>query len=344
MIRMRNLWLPAVAALLAAPGLLASGPVRWQAEIGPVPNTATTQAPGLAEVGTSSNPRVLLFWTRPKAFQIAYQSAISLRHNKWSPPSLVDSGKALTDASPSATVIGTAQVLVAWKNVGNPAIEYSVGTVGKGSVLAWGPPLTIPGAAASSGPAAFAVVSPDDVLVAWKAAAGTGIDYSLGQIGKSGAVRWGKIAAIPRADTTGSPSITEAVVGPRDTLEVYVFWRAPGERVDFSFATDMPELSKFSGPIALPPKVLTGDVPVATQIVDGKSLPLMVVYREAQGSELLYVTLNNGKLAGPFAVPRIRTTYGTALLYGLLAAVAPDQPLLPEPIDMEPFVHPCAGC
>jgi hypothetical protein len=334
-----------------APHVPLGAPVKWSAEIGPVPGAATNTAPALADVSLPGKASaLLLFWTGPaddnNGFRISYQTAINLAKNHWSLPALVVGGKAVTRNRPSAAPFasaGSGQVIVAWKSAGSPQVLYSLGQVGKGNTLSWSAISAIPGAATSAGPAVFQPLHSDAIVVAWKAATGNAVDDIVGLTEPAGGVKWGKVGVIPMASTTRPPTIAEASTGS-GSGRVYVLWQGPGTTgpVDYATTADPVSLApKWTSPRSLPSSVRTGAAPSAQAIGKSSSYPLLVVFRAQHGPALLYVTLaSNGKVTGPLGVPRIRSLNGTAISPGVLAAEAPD----PGSVFLEPFVRPCPGC
>lgn len=358
------------AAALSLPGTVGpaeatqliplSGPVTWSARLGPVPKADTHTAPALATITLpGGKTRRLLFWTGPVAgggvFQISYQTSISLRRNLWSGPGLVDSGKATTQARAAAAPIGatgSGQVIVVWNEAKASSILYSIGKAGKGTALTWGPTAAIPGAATSNGPAVFSALDSDTIIVVWKVISSDSIDFVVGKLAGSTAVKWGKIGVIKGAATTTTPAIAEANTG-KDAGALYVFWKTPGSlgRIDFAATTDpLPSVPKWTKPRPLPSKVRTPTAPSAQAIGKQLRFPLLIVFQRAGGSTLDYVTLGaHNEVAGPFAVPHIKSANGTAISPGVLAAQAPGTLAAarapdPENVFYEPFVRPCAGC
>jgi len=246
----------------------------------------------------------------------------------------------------AAAPIGTkssGQVIVVWKDVRTSRILYSIGTAGRGDRLAWKGILAIPGAATSDGPAVYRPQHSNVIIVTWKAARGSAIDFVVGLHTASGRVKWGKVGVIKGAATSTTPAIAEASTGGKSG-KVYVLWKAPGAAGPIDFATTADPVHgspTWSAPRALPHTVRTGAAPSAQALGKDKSYPLLVVFRALKGSALLYVTLaKDGKTTSPLAVPHIRSLNGTTISPGVLAAEAPD----PLNVFYEPFVRPCAGC
>ncbi len=332
------------------PGAPLAAPVKWSPELGPVPAAKTNTAPALANVSQGKNrSNLLLFWTGPSdpsGFEISYQRSISLRKDTWSPPAQVLFGKARTRSRPAAAPIGTqssGQLIVVWKDAANSRLLYSTGQEDKGGVVRWQGVQSVPGAAASAGPSVLQPLHSNIIVVTWKAASTGAVDYIVGFPGPSGAVRWGRVLAVPDATTAGTPAIAEASTSSQNG-DVYVLWRVPGStgRIDFAVALEPSRgIAKWSAPRVLPSSVRTGAPPSAQAIGQGSTFPLLVVFRARHGSALSYVTLGrDGKATSPLSVPHIRAFNGTGISPGLLAAQSPD----PGQVFYEPFVRACAGC
>jgi hypothetical protein len=334
----------------AAPARPRVAPVKWALEFGPVPGAVTNTAPALADVSLGQHrSSLLLFWTGPAAgtagFQISYQTSVNLRKNTWSKPNLVASGKSLTRARPAASPIGptaSGQVIVAWKDPADPRLLYAVGQESKDGVLSWSSVAAIPQAAAASGPSVYRPLHSNLIVVTWQAAGGHAVDYIVGFPTTAGEVKWEAPGSIPRAAATGTPAIAEASTGSQDGL-VYVLWRVPGSSGQLDFATtpdSQLRQAKWSAPRALPPSVRTGAPPSAQAL--GQSMttyPLLIVFRARHGTALSWTTLSaRGQVTKPQPVPRLRSSNGTAISPGVLAAQDPGN------VFYEPFVRPCAGC
>jgi hypothetical protein len=341
------------AACLALTGSAASAAsvkVKWSAELGPVPGAKTATAPALADVSLGKHGSSLqLFWTGPAdgtaGFHISYQTSISLRKDKWSSPGLVAFGKPLTRGRPAASPVGAAssgQVIVAWKNATGPRIWYAVGQERAGGALSWQNVLPIPGTAAAAGPAVYRPLHSNVIVVAWKAASGSALDYVVGSPDAFGDLTWGAIGTIPRAAAAGPPTIAEASTGAHNG-QLYAFWQAKGStgRVDFATAADHGSATlKWGHPHLLPGSVRTDATPSAQAIGPTLGYPLLVVFRDRPGATLSYVTLAaNGKVTGPVDVPHFRGTAGTAISPGVLASAES----VTHGVRYE-LVRPCAGC
>lgn len=359
-------FLPAVAGVITAVGLSLptalspavagprapmAAPVKWSAELGPVPNALTNTAPALATLSLPGRKtRLLLFWTDANGssgvFHIDVQTALRPRRNQWSRPALVDGGKTATLSRPAAAPIGkpgAGQVIVAWKLPASPQIFYSVGQAGQGSTLRWGGIFAVPGALTSDGPAVYSAQVSGAVIVVWKAAKGDAIDFIVGMPAGINGVKWGQTGQIPRAATTTTPAITEASTG-KGAGQILVVWKGTGRPAPIQFATTADPLRfspKWTAPRTLPAKVRTRAAPSAQAIGAGAAFPVLVVFQGVSGSTLFYVTMDrNGKVTGPFKVPQIRSVNGTAITPGILAAQAPD----PGKVFYEPYVRICPGC
>lgn len=342
---------PAPAATAtAAPARPQAAPVRWDPELGPVPGALTNTAPALASVSLASHrSSLLLFWTGPAegtaGFHISYQTSLNLRKNTWSKPNLVASGKPLTLTRPAASPIGptaSGQVIVAWKNPADHRLLYAIGQETKDGVLSWNPVAAIPQAAAASGPSVYRPQHSNLILVTWQAASGHAVDYIVGFPSPAGGVKWEAPGSIPRAAATGTPAIAEASTSSQDGL-LYVLWQLPGSSGQIDFATTPDSLlgqARWSAPRALPPSIRTGAPPSAQAL--GKSMttyPLLIVFRARRGAALSWTTLSaKGQATKPQPVPHLRSSNGTAISPGVLAAEDPGK------VFYEPFVRPCAGC
>jgi hypothetical protein len=349
---------PAIVTALATvcltwPGLAAAAPqaapVKWSPELGPVPGALTHTAPALAKVSTGKNSsRLLLFWTGPAdgtaGFHISYQTSLSLRKNTWSHPALVAFGKAVTRSRPAASPIGPAgsgQVIVTWKDPSDSRLLYAIGQEGKGGILSWGTVAPIPQAAAASGPSVYRPLHSNLIVVTWQAADGHAVDFIVGFPSPSGQLKWQAPGSIPRSAATGTPAIAEASTNSQSGV-LYALWQVPGSsgQVDFATAPDpVRDQPKWSAPRALPASVRTGAPPSAQAIGKELTYPLLVVYRARHGAALSYVTLSaKGQLTKPLPVPHLRSSNGTAISPGVLAAEDPGN------VFYEPFVRPCGGC
>jgi hypothetical protein len=338
-----------VSTATAAPTRPQAAPVKWSPELGPVPGASTNTAPALADVSVGKNrSNLLLFWTGPAdgtaGFHIAFSRSLSLRNNSWTKPGLVASGKPLTRSRPAASPIGgpaSGQVIVVWKDAADSHLFYSVGEENKNGALKWSGIAQIPGASAASAPAVYQPLHSNLIVVTWRAAAGHAVDYITGIPGVPGAVKWQDAASIPRAMATGTPAIAEVSTGGESGL-LYALWQVPGNSGQIDFAT-APEpvrgQAKWSTPRPLPASVKTAASPSAQAIGRNLTYPLLIVFRPPRGSALSYVTLSAGnKVTRPLAVPHLRSSNGTAISPGVLAAEDPGQ------IFYEPYVRPCAGC
>lgn len=341
----------ALSPAVAGPKVPMGAPVKWSAELGPVPKALTNTAPALATITLPGRrTRLMLFWTKANAsgggFNIAFQNSINLRRNRWSAPGLVDDGKATTLSRPAVAPIGktgAGQVIVAWKPPKNSQILYSIGRASTGNSLVWGPELPIPNAITSDAPAVYSAQHSGAVLVVWKAAKSDAIDFIAGISVGGSEVRWGQVGEIPRAATTTTPAIAEASTST-STGQIFVVWKGLGRAASIQFATttDPLQLSpKWSARHVLPATVKTGASPSAQAIGAGSTFPVLIVFRGVRVSTLFYLTLaRNDKITGPLRVPHIRSANGTAINPGVLAAQAPD----PGKVFYEPFVRACPGC
>ncbi len=349
---------PAVVTTLAVlclswPGLAAAAPaaapVKWSPELGPVPGARTHTAPALANVSTGKDKSsLLLFWAGPAdgsaGFHISYQTSLSLRKNTWSRPNLVAFGKALTRSRPAASPIGpqaAGQVIVAWKDPGDSRLLYAIGHEGKGGILAWSAVAPIPQAAAASGPSVFRPLHSNLIVVTWQAASGHAVDYIVGIPSPAGPVKWEQAGSIPRSAAAGTPAIAEVSTGSQNGL-LYVLWQLPGNSGQIDYAT-APEpvqgQAKWSFPHPLPRTVRTGAPPSAQALGKGLAYPLLVVFRALHGAALSYVTLSaKGQVTKPQPVPHFRSSNGTAISPGVLAAEDPGD------VFYQPFVRACPGC
>lgn len=357
-----------LGAATAAPKVPLSGPVKWAGKQGPVPKAIAHTAPALTTIVLPNDTaRRLLFWTGPSLsgneFPISYQTSISLRKNLWTAPNLVESGKAITNSRPAATpdfgLFGKTpgQVLVAWKEAKGSSILYSIGSAStKNTVLTWSSAKAVPGAATSSGPAAFTTFGAGDLLIVWKAATSDAIDFIVGNPLNQGGVSWGKVGTIAGAATTTTPAIAETLTGKQvgPVGEIFVLWKTPGRtgRIAFATTADSAKFSpKWTKPRSLPATVKTPSTPSAEAVGTNDMLPLLVVFGKPGSSTLEYVTMGGtGTLGGgPFKVPQLTSTSGTTIDSGVLAAAAPASAsaarfLDPDNIFYLPFVRPCAGC
>ena len=341
----------AVAAGMAAIGTaftaataipLGGAAVTWGPTRGPVPGAATHTAPALAllTVLPSKAKFRMLFWTGPGAgsagFDISYQRSISLRHNTWSSPVIVDKGSAITRDQPSVAALAPGKLIVAWKDATSSVIKYAIGSAAKGTSLKWSDPAVIPGAMTAASPAVFEPSHSHVVLAAWQTATGDSVDYAIGFV-VDDVVKW-KIATIGKAKATSAPVIAERDIASGTGL-LYVLWKGLGTSGPIDYATTHDPgagFLKWSGPRALPRSVSSTTAPAAEPGGTGTSYPLLVVY--GAGPSLLYVTLTKtGRTTTLAQVPRI--TGLAALNTGVLATDDPGNVNY-----MQPYVHICAGC
>jgi hypothetical protein len=355
---LRRSGLLAAAIVLAATAVAAAQatPVKWSAKAGPVPHALTTTSPALATVTFpgAKAADTLLFWAGPRVSgsgnQISYARSFSLSHNKWSLPATA--GKAITASAPAAapylsdlfSKFTASDVIVTWRT--GSEIQYEIGAAEQGGAISWGPVFSIPGARASDSPAVYSPLYSKAILVTWKAAGSSAVDYVIGSPGNgTGPVQWGPVAALPRAAASTSPSVAEASTGS-STGRLYILWRAAGNsgRIDYATTADplSPKIS-WTAPVALPPGDTTGAAPVAQAIgpfgaypPPAGRYPLLIVYRAPKGSRLLYVTLpQKGAVSAQRTVPSLTTQDSPALFNSVLAATDPGQLF---------YTRPCGGC
>jgi hypothetical protein len=351
---------PGLAAATAAPAAPAAparplaAPIKWSPELGPVPAAKTNAAPALADVTLGKHQSsLLLFWTGPAdgtaGARISYQVSLNLRKNTWSRPKLVASGKPLTRGRPAASPIGTpssGQVIVAWKDPAGSKLRYSVGQErkngqqGKNGTLSWSTVAPIPGAAAASAPSVYRPVHANLIVVTWQAASGHAVDYIVGLPSAKGTVTWEPVGTIRQSAATGTPAIADVSTGSKNDL-LYALWQVPGNtgRIDFATAPVAAlGQGKWSVPRALPPSVRTGAAPSALAIGKAMAYPLLVVFRARSGSALSFITLSaKNQVPRPRPVPHFRSSDGTAISPGVLAAVGRGR------VRYE-LARACAGC
>jgi hypothetical protein len=311
-------------------------PVIWKLPVRFAPVAATNFSPALAELTSPAfTPETALFWTGPSlghsGDEISFEIAENLSRNKWFHSGVVESrggGPALTTEPPSAapfvTTTDVNDVIVTWADAASQQVSYAIGETGSGGRLTWSKgPGAIPGAFTSTGPTVFGLGVA--VFVTWEARNSHRIDYVVGQVIHN-AIRWGRIAQIPGARTDDPPTVTAAVVG--HTARVYVFWRDSGAGGLLQGAWTTYPLP--SGPAAwkaVSSSVTTGAAPAATAIDTETGFPILVVYRSATSSQLLYAQLfKTGPLTheSDWSVPKLRSELGPAVLPGVLAANDPD--------------------
>ena len=331
-------------------------PVRWSAKKGPVPGALTVTSPALASITFpgAKTADTLLFWAGPRAgahgYRISDEHAISLSRDKWSPPEAA--GKAVTTSAPAAapylddvfTKFTTSDVIVTWQAGGG--IRYEIGTGEHGGAVSFGPEFSIPGAHTSASPAISSPFYAKAVLVTWKAAGSSAVDFVVGFPGKgTGPVRWGPVGTIRGAAASSGPAVAEVSTGS-STGRIYVLWRALGRGGRIDYATGADPLSstvRWSAPVGLPPGIRTSAAPVAQAIgplgsyppVAG-GYPLLIVYSKPRSSRLLQVTLpRKGPVSVPRLVPFITSPDSPALFGSVLAATDPGQVF---------YTRPCGGC
>jgi hypothetical protein len=312
-------------------------PISWNLPVRFAPVAATNFSPALADViSPAMKLETALFWTGPSlghsGDEISFEIAESLSRNKWFHSGFVEGrgGRALTTDPPSAapfvTTTAVNDVIVTWADAASQQVRYAIGETGSAGRLSWSKESgAIPGAFTSTGPTVFSLGFSDAVLVTWEAHSSHRIDYVVGQVIHNG-IRWGRIAQLPGARTDDPPTVAEAVVG--HTGRVYVFWRDSGAAglLQGTWTTDpLPR-----GPAvwkAVSSSVTTGAAPAATAIDTETGFPILVMYRSATSSQLLYAQLfKTGPLThdSDWTVPKLRSELGPAVLPGVLAANDPD--------------------
>jgi hypothetical protein len=354
----RQSGLLAVTIVLAATAIATAHvtPVKWSPKAGPVPHALTTTSPALATVTFpgAKTADTLLFWAGPSVIgqgnRISYARAISLSDNKWSPPAMA--GKAITASAPAAapylsdvfSKFTASDVIVTWR--AGTEIQYEIGTAEQDGTISWGPVFSIPGARASDSPAVYSPLYSRAVLVTWKAAGSSAVDYVVGSPGKgNGPVQWGPVAALPRAAASTSPSVAEVSTGS-STGRLYILWRVAGSSGRIDYATTADPLSakiSWTAPVALPPGSTTSAAPAAQAIgpfgaypPPAGRYPLLIVYRAPHSSRLLYVTLpKKGPVSAQRTVPSLSSQDSPALFNSVLAATDPGQLF---------YTRPCGGC
>jgi hypothetical protein len=282
-------------------------------------------------------PETALFWTGPSlghsGDEISYEIAENLASNKWFHSGIVASKvkggwTALTTQPPSAAPFAATtanDVIVTWADAASEQVRYAVGETGSAGTLTWSKvPGAIPGAFTSTGPAVLVSLFSTTVFVTWEAHNSHRVNYVIGQV-IHGVIKWGKIARIPGARTDDPPAVAEAAVGHAG--RIYVFWRdsGAGGLLRGAWITD-PLPGGQAAWKAVSSSVTTGAAPAATAIGASSAFPILVVYRSAKDSQLLYAELlKTGPLThkGGWTVPKLRSQLGPAVLPGVLAANDP---------------------
>ena len=323
----------------------------------PVPGALTNRAPALTAIdfpARKADPVIL--WGRPPVSghgdEIFFAAAIKLSGPNWTRPAAVDSGSARTDEQPSAAPFGgnpAGQIVVVWKQDGSGQIMYSVGTARKGGGVTWKGAHRVPSAFTMNGPAVYSPLHSRSVFVTWRAARTNHVDVIVGVPSAAGLVAWGAVTAIPSASTTTSPAVAEVnLVGAPARL--YVVWRASGtsDQIFRAFTPDpLASPPIWSQPVAFGPRVLTATSPAAQATGAGGGFPLLLVYRAAKGTALMYVTLSGrGVVSRPLRVPHLASLDAPALYDNVLAATAAQAGSAARapsghPI---PYIRICPGC
>jgi hypothetical protein len=320
----------------AAGLLLAGAQVQWSATKGPVPGAVTSASPALTSVTfPGQTARTFLAWAGPAsggALQISYEYSVSLAANRWSPRGTVDGGAALTSTSPAAaTFPGTSgrEVIVVWKGPKpTDRVFYSIGTAQPGGKVTWGKQAVIPGSLTTTAPAVYSPLHSKVVLVAWKAAGGTGIDDVTGSPAPAGpgGVSWGPVGTIPNAATSVSPALAEASTGT-DAGRVYALWRGTGSAGRIFYATTADPVAsppRWTAPAELPAGRGAGSALTAISTGPGHSYPLLLAFRALTGTALIEETLTRNGKAGPAQViPSISSGVAPALFGSVLGATSP---------------------
>jgi hypothetical protein len=351
---------PGALATACAPSHTASptatsriGSVKWFGKIGPVPQARTATSPALAliEFPGMKTSDTVLFWAGPPVDNsgdlISYEFATSLSQNKWSPRATVD--REITTSRPSAAPYHSPSaqgLIVAWSK--GEEILYSIGAAEQGRVVSWGPSFAVPGARSTDGPTIYSPLYSPKILVTWRPAGSSVIDFDIGSPGKgTGKIMWGPIGTLPKAAAASTPSVAEASMvhaGGSITGRLFIFWRAAkgAGRIDYSTTTEttahpLPSTPHWSTPVAFPANLRTGAAPVAQAIgpaidpgtVPGSGYPLLVVYKAPRSSQLLYVTMARDRaLSKQRTVPHISSPYSPALFGFVLAATDPGRVFL----------------
>ncbi len=323
----------------------------------PVPGALTNRAPALTAIdfpAKKADPVIL--WARAPVTghgdQIFFAAASKLSGPKWTRPAAVDSGSARTDEQPSAAPLRgnpAGQIIAVWKQNGSAQIMYSVGTTRQGGGVTWKRGLRIPSAFTMSGPAVYSPLHSRSVFVTWRAARTNAVDVIAGAPSAAGVVTWSDVTAIPSASTTTSPAVAEVNLVGRPS-RLYVLWRGSGTRNQIFRAFTADPLASppiWSKPVAFGPQVVTATSPAAQAIGAGGGFPLLLVYRAAKGTALMYVTLpDRGAVSRPLRVPHLATLDAPALYNNVLAATAVSAGSAAtgpsgHPI---PYIRICPGC
>jgi hypothetical protein len=150
---------------------------------------------------------------------------------------------AYTNAAPALSAIyrtgqGVRGTFVAWKGQNSNNVLYRFKIAGK-----WSKTATIPGAHSTTSPAAAFYIDPhsvDAVVVVWKKLKSTNIDYSQGELGTHGGIKWTKPVDIKVGKDQYAISYSApSVLFPLNSTHgrVIISWRGPANHVRYEIGS-----------------------------------------------------------------------------------------------------------
>jgi hypothetical protein len=181
---------------------------------------------------------------------------------------------AYTNAAPGLSAIyrtgqGVRGTFVAWKGQNSNNIMYRFKIGAK-----WSPTGLVPGAHSTTSPAAAFYIDPhsvDAVVVVWKKLKSTNIDYSQGELGTKGGIKWTKPVDIKVGkDALAVSYSAPSVIFPLNSTHgrVLISWRGPGNHVRYELGAPIGRGFVFdpSSWIAGTNASLTDQAPALTEI------------------------------------------------------------------------------
>jgi len=326
-------------AAVAAPNATWSGPSKA------VPGAQTNSSPALSPV-TFPNPigqGLIVAWRgRGVPGHIFFKYRTNSTH-RWS--HLGELSGALTSSAPAVgsyiDPLGRNAVLVAWAGHGDNKVWYSQGETKANGTIAFTKPATLPASirwtTTFSAPAVFFPDHRNVVLVAWRGPANH-VRYSVG-IPRGRNFHWtasDKVPGNPPSPTSAhctiapctsaTPAITEQSTGTSTGL-IYIFWKQRGTRDLFysttadDHATNWSRLT-WAGPTQVPGAALLTAPAVSLPRLTGSG-PLLLVYKAAFTTHVMFQTLTGTTWSAAGTVPGTRTSVAPALSRKILANTTP---------------------
>ncbi len=318
--------LGATTAASAAPA--PSGP--WSGRVGPVPRAFTDATPAMTTVSFPHSPnfRTLVAWKGQAGKHVFYEYSPAGGH-AWSRLAGIPGAK--TSAAPSVASYtdpnGREAVLAAWKGRGGSRIFYSQGeTLGNGTVR-WTAAAMLPASrytTTGTAPTVFFPAHSYKAVIAYKGPFNH-IRYIIGTPRHRGFAWSNSHWIAPNAVASSSAGIGELQSGT-SRGQIFVFWKGYRTgQVFFSSTPDPITVAKGLTWSAVAPLAgsVTSAAPAASAVGPHGTGPLLLVYKGLGSVHVLYRTLAGITWSAPALVPSTQTTYGPALLRGILATTSP---------------------